>query len=372
MKKSILVVEDNERLLSNLLFTLTEKGFDAIGAENGRQALASVESKMPDLIISDIDMPGMNGYELLAQLRKSSDTLTVPVIFLTGRKTPEDVRVGMHYGADDYVTKPFNIKDLLKTIEARLARYDQQQQRLADHIKRAQQHLTAVLPHELRTPVSGILGASSLIRSELATLSKEEIGQLNDCVISSARRLARIVENFLLYSQVHTLLDNLKGKPLVEDNATTSVGAELHDTVMQIAESCYRASDTQLALEDATLAANQWHVEKALAEICLNAFSFSPSGSAVSIVSRIDGERRLYIIDVTDFGRGMTDEQIRLITEPASAFMQFDRQYFEQQGTGLGLTLARSIAALYGGFLHIASEYGAQTTVSICFPLQQL
>jgi DNA-binding response OmpR family regulator len=369
MKKSILVVEDNERLLSNLLFTLTEKGFDAIGAENGRQALASVESKMPDLIISDIDMPDMNGYELLAQLRKSSDTLTVPVIFLTGRKTPEDIRVGMHYGADDYVTKPFNIKDLLKTIEARLARYDQQQQRLADHIKRAQQHLTAVLPHELRTPVSGILGASSLIRSELATLSKEEIGQLNDCVISSARRLARIVENFLLYSQVHALLDNLNGKPLIDDNATTSAGAELHDIAMQIAENCYRSPDIRISLEDATLAANQWHVEKALAEICLNAFSFSPSGSAVSIVSRIKGE--LYIIDVTDHGRGMTNEQIRLITEPASAFMQFDRQYFEQQGTGLGLTLVRSIVTLYGGFLHIASEYGVQTTVSICFPLQQ-
>lgn len=369
MKKSILVVEDNERLLSNLLFTLTEKGFDALGAENGSKALTLIQSKMPDLIISDIDMPDMNGYELLSHLRRTSDTLLIPVIFLTGRKSPEEVRAGMLHGADDYVTKPFNIKDLLKTIETRLVRHEQHRQNLAEHITSAQHHLTSILPHELRTPVSGILGASSLIRSELNELSKEEIGQLNDCIILSARRLARIVENFLLYSQIYHLLHNPAGVPQIDESVTAYAGGELRDVVAQIAEDNYRTPDLHLSLEDAELAASQRHIDKALSEICLNAFTFSESASAVRIVSRItDG---VYVIDVTDHGRGMTEEQIRLLTKPVATFMQFDRQHFEQQGTGLGLTLARNIAMLYGGLFHITSQQGVQTTVSIGFPIQK-
>jgi CheY-like chemotaxis protein len=126
MKKHILLVEDNERLRSNLLFVLNREGFDAVGATNGTEALKIIAKDPPDLVVSDIMMPDMDGYDLVKHLRESTLTLSLPVIFLTAKTAPEELRSGMLYGVDDYLTKPVNINDLLAAINVRLERAEKQ------------------------------------------------------------------------------------------------------------------------------------------------------------------------------------------------------------------------------------------------------
>lgn len=365
MKKLILLVEDNKRLKKNLLFMLQMRGFETIGAENGKEALAIVKEHRPDLIISDVMMPDMNGHDLLVALRTLGTTLTIPLIFLTAKGNMIDIRFGMMLGADDYLVKPVDLEELVKVINTRLIQHERQKLLLAAQTESVQRHLLAVLPHELRTPLSGIIGAATLIQSEIATLTKAEIVELNDCVLSSSRRLARITENFLLYAHIRLLLENPAFVPIIADFPLVGVQHLLHEVILSVAEGCSRINDVEVVLFDAVLGVTQRHIERAVSEICLNAFAFSPMDTTVRVTSRTLGS--LYVIDILNEGRGMNEEQIQLVKQSLSTFVQFDRSSFEQQGTGLGLTLTRSIVALYDGYFDIVSD-STQTTVSIGFP----
>jgi DNA-binding response OmpR family regulator len=113
---TLLLVDDHLPLLRNLAFLLEISGFHTMTASNGAEALELLEREQPDLIISDIDMPIMNGYELLADLRSSARP-QIPVILMSARYTLEDVLYSLDLGADDYIPKPFDIGDVLDAIE---------------------------------------------------------------------------------------------------------------------------------------------------------------------------------------------------------------------------------------------------------------
>jgi DNA-binding NarL/FixJ family response regulator len=127
--KKILVIEDHEPMRRNALMILEMEGFHALGAENGRQGLELARREKPDLILCDIMMPALDGYGVLQALRENAETATIPFIFLTAKGEKLDVRVGMNYGADDYLAKPVGHEELLAAIAARLDRkrsFDQQ------------------------------------------------------------------------------------------------------------------------------------------------------------------------------------------------------------------------------------------------------
>ena len=118
--KKILVIEDEENILSNLKFLLDANGFETLTAVDGLEGLQIAKKNLPDLIVSDIMMPKIDGYELKAKLNASKRTSTIPFIFLTAKAEMQDLREGMNLGADDYLIKPFKSADLLRAIEIRL------------------------------------------------------------------------------------------------------------------------------------------------------------------------------------------------------------------------------------------------------------
>ncbi|MEB3826379.1 EAL domain-containing response regulator [Phormidium sp. CCY1219] len=126
----ILVIEDTSEILNNLLDFLEAEDFEAIGAENGIEGVVQARSHELDLIICDIMMPELDGYEVLSQLREDPKTANIPFIFLTAKSDRSDLRQGMNLGADDYLTKPFTKAELLEAIEARLRRSSQQVEQL--------------------------------------------------------------------------------------------------------------------------------------------------------------------------------------------------------------------------------------------------
>ena len=126
----ILVIEDEPQMRRNMLTVLKHEGFEGWGAKDGHEGVALAKRELPDLILCDVMMPGLDGYGVLAALRAERATETIPFIFLTARGEREDVRSGMNTGADDYLTKPVTIDDLTGAIRARLDRRDQQQRDL--------------------------------------------------------------------------------------------------------------------------------------------------------------------------------------------------------------------------------------------------
>src|SRR6185369_3093533 len=122
----ILVIEDEPEMRRNLVAILRLEKFEPIAAENGRDGVAAAKSERPDLILCDVMMPGLDGYGVLAALRADAATVATPFIFLTARGEKPDIRAGMNLGADDYLTKPVAIADLLAAIRMRLERAEQQ------------------------------------------------------------------------------------------------------------------------------------------------------------------------------------------------------------------------------------------------------
>lgn len=118
----ILVIEDEQLVRENILDLLEAEGFDGIGAENGHVGITWAWDCKPDLIICDVMMPELDGYDVLKLLRKEPATATIPFIFLTAKADKDDFRQGMQLGADDYLTKPFTSADLLRAISVRLER----------------------------------------------------------------------------------------------------------------------------------------------------------------------------------------------------------------------------------------------------------
>ncbi len=122
--KKILVIEDDRSLRDSILELLSAEGFETIGANNGYVGITSACKHQPDLIICDLMMPELNGYQTLNLLRKQAVTATIPFIFITGKAEKSYFRQAMELGADDYLTKPFTKTELLKAIAARLKRQE--------------------------------------------------------------------------------------------------------------------------------------------------------------------------------------------------------------------------------------------------------
>ncbi|HEY9599292.1 MAG TPA: response regulator, partial [Cyanophyceae cyanobacterium] len=147
----ILVIEDERSIRLNLLKLLTVEGFQAIAAENGSSGVAMAQVEQPDLIICDIMMPGIDGYEVLKRLQQNPTTSTIPFIFLTAKTERSEWRKGMKLGADDYLTKPFTRAELLDAIASRIQKQVSLNQRHSLELQQAEAQLNYLLRHDVLT-----------------------------------------------------------------------------------------------------------------------------------------------------------------------------------------------------------------------------
>lgn len=361
----ILVIDDDPIYRETIEALLSLSGFQTVSAFDGLEGVRMAGNQPPDLIVCDVEMPRLNGYGVLEQLRQNPATATIPFIFLTGNSNRADVRRGMELGADDYLPKPFTEEELLQTVNARLAKHATLTGRLQQKTDALRHHIAQTLPHELKTPLTGILAGAELIKEISETLASADLAELAQIVLDSAQRLNRLIANYLFYTELAALeLDPARAEALKESQ-TPSVAAISRAIAQHQAAEASRKADLILDLQDGCVALSPDHFEKIVAELVNNAFKFSKAGSAVQVSSR-QGAHALEVT-VSDQGRGMTAEQRAVI----GAFMQFERGFYEQQGSGMGLAIVQRLTQLYAGEMTIASLPGAGTTVYVRLPLAQ-
>jgi signal transduction histidine kinase len=271
------------------------------------------------------------------------------------------VRAGMVSGADDYLTKPIGNDALISAIEARLARREASRLEAERRIDEMRRSVAVLLPHELRTPLTTILGGSQFIDQFHREMSPEAIGDMAHSIFKAAQRLHRLAENYILYAQLEVQRVSGAGAPPPPLAGSTG-GDEAGEAARETATEWGRAADLRLEIEDAQVPLAPLYLRKLAAELVDNALKFSERGTAVTVSLRsAPGEVTL---EVTDAGRGMTKDEVRAI----GAFRQFDRAFFEQQGSGLGFALVRGIASGSGGHFDLDSRPGAGTRVRIRWP----
>lgn len=357
-KNRILIVDDNPQNLKVLGNTLTQQGYHIFLAKNGLQALEIVNKKPFDLILLDIMMPQMTGFEVCQQLKHNTDTKDIPVIFLTAKIEQDDIIDGLEHGAVDYITKPFNQKELilrvhtqikLKTIEAELK-----------EALRSKDKFFSIIAHDLGNLFSGMVGLLRLLVDK--EIDYSQVDTFLPLIKQSSERGYNLLTNLLEWSRVHT--GRIKPHPQLLDVNT------LVNTNMQLLEnqSLQKQITIVSKIKKETVAfVDMQMCDTVMRNLLSNAVKFTPKNGHVEISSvDIDG---MLEISIQDSGVGIEPKNIDKI-------LRIDESYNtkgtnNESGTGLGLSLCQEFIDKNNGILGVDSELGNGSRFYIRLPLKR-
>ncbi|MBD1209604.1 MAG: response regulator [Ignavibacteria bacterium] len=366
----ILIVEDNAIILELLDTLFTGEGYSVTAVADGDEAKAALEYERPDIILTDIVMPTVDGFGVLNAVRSHPELAHIPVIMLSAKSRTEEIRFAMNQGADDYVTKPFEAEKLLEAVRIRIQRCKEKRRWMRWYLDNINYYLTRTIPHEIFTPISQITVAMDILQRDFYVMQREDMAELYNLVLSATDRLVHISSNFSMYASIQNEIENVHRDKPIQYSAPFNAAALVEKTVQMCAEKFQRTSDyVCVADESVWLTLFFPYFEKLVAELCRNAFTYSMPGTMVWITAGLDKTRSKYILSISNQGRGLNAAQVAILREQFTVFVQFDREYYEQQGTGLGLAFVKSVAKLYKGTFSITSSPGIGTTVWVGFPL---
>jgi two-component system sensor histidine kinase/response regulator len=359
----VLVIDDEMAIREVIAVTLQKTGYEVFKATNGAEGLELARKQLPGLIICDVRMVLVDGYEVLSAIRNNPSTASIPFILVTSMASVERMRQGMELGADDFLPKPFTPSQLLGAVKARLEKHRLLIQEAETKLELLRQHLSTALPHELRTPLNGIMGYADILRKQFSDLEPREVAQMAERIYKNGKRLNRLVENFLIYAQIEIVKMDYQKIEQMRRNRAVDAQKIVDTAACQRAYEAERAGDLTLHLAEGSVAMSSEYFSKTFEELFDNAIRYSKKGSPLIVETEMNGGE--FVLRIRDQGRGMTAEQLHNI----GAYMQFERKVYEQQGSGLGLTVARRLTEIHGGFLKLESEYAKGTTVTVTLPV---
>lgn len=364
----ILVVEDDESLRTGIVDLLEYADYEVTAARDGAAALEKLEQmvKLPNLIVSDIRMPRLDGYELLDAVRARPQWVAIPFIFLSAKGDKQDVRRGKLRGADDYISKPFEFEDLLVAIESSLSRHRQLNEVQEAHLDTIKRSILHIINHEFRTPLMYIVSYADLLADIPEFQHSADLRAYIQAILLGSERLSRLVENFLTLAEMESGM----AQKIYErrHGPITAFGDMVQATVNDLKQWAEeRQQDIRVTLVEPlpTLDGDPTYLKIALREILHNAVRFSPEGSAITLTAHYDREKDVIDVEVCDNGPGIPPEEHERLFD---TFYQVNRADKEQGGAGAGLAIARHVAGLHGGWLTVNSEPGDGSCFNLYLP----
>jgi two-component system, sensor histidine kinase and response regulator len=366
VKEKILIIDDDDLLREGIRTELISEGFEVFDASNGRNGFEIAKRQLPDLILSDVNMPELDGYETLKLIRSEETTSTIPIILMTGvMKDYPHVRQGMNIGAEDYIAKPFTIPDLLAAIRSILSKKNKLIKQVESKYEELRLNIAQSLPHELRTPLGVIMGFSEILQTGFEKMERDEIGVIARMMQAASQRLQKLIEAYIDYSKIELFAKDEAVLIRARQETTKNIHLLLKTLAEQKAKENDRVKDLVFELQPASAKISSEHFTKIIKNILDNSFKFSKPGTSV-IIKCLEKDK-LCNISICDSGCGLSPEQISQI----GGYMQFDRKSHEQQGLGLGLIVAKRLTEVYEGILTVESQQNQGTIVSIRLVLPQ-
>lgn len=365
----ILIVEDNQAMRQGLCATLdiVDIGYErtAITAVDGLDALEKLRTLVPDLIICDIMMPRMDGFELLREVRANPAWNHIPFIFLSARGSRDEILIGQLSGADRYIAKPFDPDDLADLIRSQLDRTKQLQAQRARDMQELQASILQLLNHEFRTPLTYVTAYYEMMADSINQYSTFDFHDYLQGIQAGSKRLMRLVEDFmhlldlraadasLAFAQRARHVDTL---PAIIRSGIAHGRARQADHPVQV--------HTDIPAVLPAVYGDPRDLECIVMHLVDNAVKFSHyqqrEHGRVEVTARAEGESVL--ISVSDNGLGFPAEAIPHL---ADIFFQYNRDQLEQQGAGIGLSITKGLLDLHGGELTVASVVGEGSRFTI-------
>lgn len=361
----ILIVDD---VVSNVLLLkilLTNEKFQICTASNGRECIEKTKSEHPDLILLDVMMPDLNGFDTAVILKNDPETANVPIIFLTALNTPSDLVQGFKVGASDFLTKPFNKEELIVRVMQQISlvaarRIIMEQNEELRHTISNRDKMYSVIAHDLRSPMASIRMVLNLF---VSTVSPDMIGRELYDLIDKANRESE---------ETHSLLDNLlkwtksqtgRLNVVYQDFEINDVVLGVVDIFVIIAETKHIRLNCNLGTENLKVHADTDMLKTVIRNFISNAIKFSNENSTIDITVARSGD--FARISVRDHGVGISEDRID------SLFSSGKTTYGtkNEEGSGLGLQLCKDFAVKNGGDVEVESVHGEGSTFSVLVPL---
>ncbi len=365
---TVMVVDDNVTNLQLLEMLLRMRGYEVQTFTRGQAALKAAASAPPDVILLDIAMPEMDGYEVCRRLKADARLATIPVIFISALSATRDKIKAFSCGGVDYVTKPFQIEEVharvethhkLRQLQIQLERQNGELQDNYNQLRRLEElrdNLTHMVVHDMRSPLAIVQMSLEMLKTMLTGLSEQE-SKLLDGALRGAQTMNRMTTQLLDVSR-------LEAGQMPLNNAVCDLAAIAQAALEAIApllgdrHAVLEAREPLTALCDAVL------LRRVLDNLLSNALKFTPPGKEITL--SIVREGNAAQLGVTDTGPGIPEEYHQKI------FEKFSQIAGEQQsrGTGLGLTFCKLAVEAHGGKIGVDSEIGRGSTIWFTLPLE--
>ncbi len=360
---SVLVVDDNPLIVQCLTSLLGNSHYQVFVSKNGEEALDLLGKKSVDVVICDVMMPKMDGFQLHELVRKRPEYSHIPFVFLTALGDEEHVQRGRETGADDYLTKPFDPRELLALVRGKITRSRSLRDQSEEKFETFRKRVIHTLSHEFRTPLVAINTGAELLLEQPESDANKKARQLLEAIQRGGRRLERLVNDFMMLQQIEAGIADR----VCSSRKTLHRVSEILRVFIENSERMVNGEGGKLVFTDHTAGASVLAYDVQIHDILLrllqNALKFSPSNKTVEIVACAD--RDVVTIEMRDRGIGMNLDRVH---EAIDIFGQIDREKLEQQGGGLGLAIASRYANLNGGRLEFEHRKGGGTTVTIVLP----
>jgi len=353
----VLVVDDVPTNVMLVQAILKKEGYTILTCDNGPKALAIAQEEHPHLILLDIMMPEMDGYEVLQHLKSNPETNDIPVIIMSALSDMQSIVKGYQLGAIEYVTKPFQREELLKRVAHRFELFSIKRikQELENTIE-SRDTLYSVIAHDLRSPLGSL---KMMINAVLLMVDKktvgEEVFEMLQMINKTSEEIFLLLDNLLKWAKNRLNNQNNIHRQLIDINTIISSTAEIYQSMAKQKgiTMTFDGVDKKLSgYVDIDM------LKTIIRNIMSNAIKFSYEGGTVTVTSKTEGD--FVIVSVKDTGKGIRKEDQGKLMKPNTHYTTYGTN--NEKGSGLGLMLVKDFVELHGGKLWFESEQGKGST----------
>ncbi len=353
----VFIAEDLPKNLQVVYNILTKEGYDIAAAGDGKKALEMLRKLRPDLILLDVMMPEMNGFDLCRHLKQMPEVKDIPVIFLTAKAESEDIVEGLELGAVDYITKPFKQKELITRVKNHLAlKFAREELKESNAAK---DKLFSIISHDVRTPLQNLILSADLLKENFDAFDKERIREYVKKFCSNTYALSDMMENLLHWSRSQQHM--LEPKPGQTEVAPLVSG--VLDLYKDMAEK-KQVALVNKAATDVSVYADEDMMNILLRNLVGNALKFTPKGGEITVETSEQDNN--IDIAVSDTGVGIAPEDI-----PGLFILEGHKSTTGtagEKGTGLGLILCRELVEKNNGAIGAGGEPGKGSCFTVSLP----